>query len=49
MSEQDDVIALSMRDTLQTNEVGRSAAIAGALMVARQQFGFAGTQLGVAE
>jgi len=39
MVEQDDVIALSMRDTPQTNEVGRSAAIAAALMVARQQFG----------
>ncbi|WP_051007327.1 DUF2332 domain-containing protein [Sphingomonas sp. PAMC 26621] len=39
MSEQDDVIALSMRDAPQTNEVGRSAAIAAALMVARHQFG----------
>jgi len=39
MVAQDDVIALLMRDTPQTNEVGRSAAIAAALMVARQQFG----------
>ena len=39
MVEQDDVIALSMRDMPQTNEVGRSAAIAAALMVARRQFG----------
>lgn len=39
MVEQDDVIAVSMRDMPQTNEVGRSAAIAAALMVARRQFG----------
>lgn len=35
----DDVIAVSMQDTPQTNEVGRSAAIAAALMVAYQTFG----------
>lgn len=39
MAASDDVIATSMLDTPQTNEVGRSAAIAAALMVVRQQFG----------
>lgn len=37
---QDSFIASSMRHTPQTNEVGRAAAIAAALMVARQEFGF---------